>query len=310
MSSEKTKEQDQHTKDYFNQLGFDVDKLIKNANLIKQAQLPVITIPDIENTKDKKDEKKLKPPIVPKLDIGNDTSTIEKDTIGNKERIISDLETIEDSLTEIEFNDKIEKIKDDMRYEFEKTIKNLQSELNNLKDRKIPEAKKYDSGGIYKEAIYDIATRILDEILPDLFEDIPDYSLISNQISRTFNDGTVSDGIISIAVTVPNEGYRYDFKIDVPILNGIIHYPTFIQRGLKIIPLTKEQIAEELNTTAFRKIDIDESSYNKTNIFNNTDENIHKKLNNQKWYEIYGDKPIPSAVPEKSKWEPKMDKGR
>jgi len=306
MPAEKTKEQDKHTKDYFDQLGWDIEKQLKQARLLKEAQLPSIKIPNIEESEE--DENDKKPPIVPKLEAGIVLPDVE-DNIGDEEQLVTDLEAIKDSLTEIEFNEKVEQIKEDMRDEFEQVTKDLQKELDNLKDRKIPEIKNFDSGGVYREAIFDIVTRVLDEILVNLFDDVPDYSLIANQVSRTFEDGTVSDAVVAVAVTVPNEGYRYDFKIDVPILNGIVHYPTYIQRGLKVIPLTKEKIMEELDSTAFRKIDIEEP-YGKRSIYNNTEDNVHKKPDNQKWYDIYGTKPIPSAIPEKSKWDPKINKRR
>lgn len=314
MDKIEIEEQENHSKEYFDQLGLDIKRLLKSkkASMYKQAKLPSITIPDIEGSQGNEEEIDSKPPIVPDMgsnlnipDIGPDIG--QDDSIGNIDDIEDDIEDIKDSLTDIKFNSKLDQIQEDMRHEFESTINNLQTELNELKDRKIPEAKQFDNGGLYRESVFEIVTRVLDDVLISLFDDVPDYSLISSQISRTYEDGTVSDAIVAVSVTVPNEGYRYDFKIDVPILNGIIQYPTYIQRGLKVIPLTKEKVLEELDTLAFRKLDVEEA---RPNNFSNVGINVHKRPDMQKWYEISGNGSPISSVPGTSKWDSRMDKRR
>jgi hypothetical protein len=304
------KEHDKHTQEYFDQLGFDIKKLLskkKTGNVVKQAQLPKIEIPDIVATNGEKKET-TKPAPVLKPDAGLAIPDIEKSkeeedlTIGDTDKAISDLHDIEEGIEEIELNEKLEDIREELKQEFVQTIKKLKEELEDLKERKVPEANQFDTGGVYKERLFEVATRVLDEQLVSLFEDVPDYSLIAINVSRTFEDGTVSDAIVSVSVTVPNNGYRYDFRIDVPILNGIIQYPTFIQRNSKTIPLTKDRIMEELDTTAFRKMDpiVPE----KGNFLKNIGDNIHRRPDTQKWYEISGTEPKVSVKPEKSKWSP------
>jgi len=313
MDNVELKEQENHTKEYFDQLGLDIKDLLKSkkASVVKNAKLPPINIPDVEEKQEGENEMGAKPPIVPDMgtnltvpDVGSDIG--KDDSVGDTENIIDDLDDIQDSLTEIEFNAKIDQIKEDMRDEFEGIIDNLQSELNEFKDKKIPEIKYFDNGGMYREAVFEIVTRVLDDVLISVFETVPDYSLISSQISRTYEDGTVSDAIVAVAVTVPNEGYRYDFKVDVPILNGIVHYPTYIQRGLKVIPLTRDKIMEELDSRAFRKIEVEDAGARPNN-FNNVGINIHKRTDNQKWYNVKGNGTPISSVPEKSQWDPLME---
>jgi len=194
-------------------------------------------------------------------------------------------------------------MKDEIIEEFTYTIKELKQELDELKDRKVPDVGSFDSRGVYKEKLFEVITRVLDDSLIEIFNDVPDYSLISSQVSRTFEDGTVSDAIVAVSVTVANEGYRYDFKIDVPVLNGIVHYPQYIQRGLKIIPLTKEKIMEELDSVSFRKTD-PERPYDKDNIYNNIGDNIHRRPDKQKWYSVENIEPQTVGMPPKNTWYP------
>jgi hypothetical protein len=201
-------------------------------------------------------------------------------------------------------------MKNEIIEEFTYTIKGLKQELDELQDRKVPDAGSFDSRGVYKEKLFEVVTRVLDDSLVHVFNDVPDYSLISSQVSRTFEDGTVSDAIVAVSVTVANEGYRYDFKVDVPILNGIVHYPQYIQRGLKIIPLTKEKIMEELESVSFRKME-PERPYDKENIYDNVGDNIHRKPDKQKWYSIENTEPDMVGMPPKNTWYPnKQDTSR
>ncbi len=78
------------------------------------------------------------------------------------------------------------------------------------------------------------------------------------------------------------EDYNYDFKVDVPILNGIIHYPMYMERGLKIIPLTETAIEEELQSASFVKAAPELRE--KPNLFSVNPSNIHRKQDKQKYY--------------------------
>jgi len=303
--------QDEHTTRYFEQLGFDIKKLLKKklASITKEAQLPEIKLPEIEEEEKLSTGAPTEPPAgatptgnvdLPDIDLSAIETKQDKD-----EDLVEDAEEIEELLDDAEMEARF----DEIRGEFEREIKELKGELSELKDRKVPEAGEFDTGGVYKEKVFEVVTRVLDSAIIHLFDDIPDYSLIASQVSRTFEDGTISDALVTVGVTIPNEGYRYDFKIDVPILNGIVQYPTYIQRGLKIIPLTREKIMDELDSMAFRKIDV-ATPYEKDNIFNNIGDNITRRPDNQKWYDIHNTEPKPSAVPPMSKWDARMDKRR
>ena len=318
--------QKQHTKDYYDQLGLDLTELLnkkvtKLASKNKQAQLPKINIPDVEEKTPAvkpgvpgaapvaKPAAPGAPSVVNPIPVADLTPPPIAPSPEETEEMINGLEDIKDSLQLAEVEEKINGMKYELRKEFESTIKTLKTELDDLKGRKVPAVEQYDTGGIYKEKIYDLVTRLLDGLFVDLFDDVPDYSLLAVQVSRLFNDGTLSDGIVALTATVPNSGYRYDFKIDVPVLNGIVHFPTYIQRGQKIIPLTKEKIQEEINSMAFRKVEIEEP-YNKGNIFNNIGDNIYRRDDHQKWYEVDQQEIKPSGLPPKAKWHPTMDSRR
>lgn len=287
---------DKHVKEYFDQLGFDVKKLLKKkmANM-KQAETTPFDIPEIEE-----DVEPTSPEVSGGMNGGIAVDAVLTDS-EDIDAIKLELEELRRLLQEASVGQQLKDVKTEIIDEFEHTIHDLQTELNEIKERKVPEAGGFDTGGLYKEKIYDIVTRVLDKLLVPLFEDIPDYSLIANQVSRTYDDGTVSDAIVAVGVTVPNSGYRYDFKIDVPILNGIIQYPTYLQRGLKVIPLTKEKLFEELNSMAFRKLEV-EAPYTQENIFNSIGDNIHKRPDEQKWYDVKSTEPKPSALPSRSRW--------
>jgi ABC-type microcin C transport system permease subunit YejE len=82
-----------------------------------------------------------------------------------------------------------------------------------------------------------------------------------------------------------------------------MNYPLYIQRGQKIIPLTKKEIQEELDSMSYRKIDV-EQPYEKKNIFNNIGENIHRKPDEQKWYDVIQNQQYKSVgMPPQTKWE-------
>ena len=101
---------------------------------------------------------------------------------------------------------------------------------------------------------------------------------------------------------------KYEFKIEIPVLNGLMQYPIYIQRGKKIIPLTKPEIQKELESLSYRKLDVD-IPYKKDNIFNNIGDNIHRKPNNQKWYDVKVDKVPQIGLPLIYKYKNRRSKG-
>ena len=262
--------EDQHTLNYYSQMGLDLKNLLKKKLATYKTAAPPIDIPDVEEKAQEKKEDTL-----PKAPVGEpmgDTSLAPppmeesslEDNIGDIDEIMSSLTDIEEGLDKIEFEQRLNNMKEEIINEFSYTIKELKQEVDDLKDRKIPDVGSFDSQGVFKEKLFEIVTKVLDDSLIPIFNDIPDYSLISSQVSRTFENGTVSDAIVAVSATVSNEGYRYDFKVDIPILNGIVHYPQYIQRGLKIIPLTKE-LTRHSSGDNFLRIEL----YKRGSIFQN-----------------------------------------
>lgn len=221
-------------------------------------------------------------------------------------RMIGDIKNQLDS-TRNELNLSI--MKDELLQEIENKYKQLEQELNSIKDRKMPEQKFFDTEGAFRDTLYNMATRMLDEFLPELFEEIPNYDFTATQVSRTFEDGTVADAIIVLRATVPKEGMKYEFKIEIPVLNGLMQYPMYIQRGQKIIPLTKPEIQRELDSMSYRKMDV-QTPYEKENIFNNIGENIHRRPDRQKWYEVSPNEYKPVAMPPGSKFHTQRGKSQ
>lgn len=228
-------------------------------------------------------------PMAPKQD------NISQDKINT---IFETVSQLEDEIRELKHE---KKLKDLEEYVYS-NLEDLKRIVNDFRDKKVPLRSEYDTEGVYREKLYGLVTEVLDKTLPELFEEIPDYNFIATQISRVFEDGTVSDAMVSLGVTVARDGNRYDFKCEVPILNGLIHLPQYITRGPRLIPLTKDAIQRELNSFSYRKINID-TPYEKENIYNNVGENVLKRQNLQKEYESTMSQPTQNTLPFKHKWE-------
>lgn len=319
---EKTKQED-YLKTLFKDL--DIAAFLKKERLTpnpKQHFAADLEIPDIQEMTPKNKAIDVKPPepkapevqedlvekpiappppvaapggISPELPINPPTN----DT--KKEEALELLEDASDALNSAENIVRIEKMKDIILEEVNTKIRKLQNDIDSIWERKTPERGTLDSDGAYRHHLFTLASKMLDEILPDLFEDIPEYSLIATQVSRLYEDGSVADGMIALTATVGREGYRYDFKVDIPILNGLLHYPLYIERGQKIIPLTKPEIQKEIESMSFVKMDV-ERPFEKANIFNNIGENIYRRPDEQKFYQTYLSQPGYADLPPKSQW--------
>ncbi|HRZ18508.1 MAG TPA: hypothetical protein P5136_00385 [Methanofastidiosum sp.] len=218
------------------------------------------------------------------------------------------LEVLSEMISKLQ--DSVEDLKDDVRFQkleeyVHTNIEELQSVIKDLRDRKIPIRDAYDSEGVYRDKLYGMVTEVLDKFLPDLFEEIPEYTFLASQVSRQFDDGTVADALVSVNVKVAREGSRYDFTIQIAVLNGLIQYPQYMYRGLRIIPLTKDQIQKELNSMSYRKMDID-TPFSKENNFSTIGENINRRQTDQKTYLTQFSKPIPASMPPNHSWSSKQ----
>ena len=215
------------------------------------------------------------------------------------EELLTDLT---DTVNNLDLSHKIMQAKQDILDEVAKELKTYRAELDEFLHKKTPQRKFFDTGGAYKENLYTMVTSLLDEVMPYLFDALPDYSPIATQISKTYDDGTVENAMVAVKVMIDFQSYKYDFKVDVPILNGIIQSPVYMQRGIKIIPLTREAIDAELSSISYRKVDPD-SSYEKKTMFNNIGENPLRRHDNQKFYETDSQYPAATGLPPRSTWD-------
>lgn len=225
-----------------------------------------------------------------------------------KQKIDETISDIKDHLDQIEDELKSSILKDKILEEVKEHYKALQNELESLKKRKIPEREFYDTEGTYRDHLYSMAVRVLDEFLPELFGDIPDYDFISTQVSRAYEDGTIADALVTLIASVVREGMKYDFKIEIPVLNGLMQYPMYIQRGQKIIPLTQQEIQQELDSISYKKMDFETPYKEKDNIFNNIGENIHRRPDTQKWYKVRPNTYKPVGLSSDHKFSPQRGK--
>ena len=253
------------TGDTTGDIGIDLDQPIGDTN--PPAENP---IPDT-----------ISPEPAPNVDIDKLQNTINK---------------LELSVQNLEFEKKLQSMKEEMLEAVMEQIKPLQKELEDWKERKIPEPREFDTEGAYRENLFTIGCYVLDEILPQLFDAMPEYSLIANTIGKNFEDGTVSDGIISINVSVKKDEYIHDFKVDVPLLNGVALSPQYLSRGLKIIALTKDAIQQELEYITFQKTNVTDLT-NKQTIYSNEANNRYKRLDTQKQYQVNNPQYQPVGVP-------------
>jgi len=224
--------------------------------------------------------------------MSKDNTLSDKD----KEKIQRTISDIENYINNIKQTVKSELLKDEILAEIDVKYEKLKKEIESFKERRIPQRSYFDTEGAYRHRLFDIAVRVLDEVLPQLFDAVPEYDFISSQVSRTFEDGTVADALVTIQATVVRDGMKYQFFVEVPVLNGLMMYPLYVKRGQRVIPLTKEEIQKELASMSYRRMDID-TPYEKENLFSNIGENIHRKPDTQKWYKVRPNVYKPVSVP-------------
>lgn len=221
---------------------------------------------------------------------------------GEADKMRDLLVTLKNMKTEIAIlknNESVKKVMESMEDKYD----DLEEQIKIMKDRKVPSGEYFDTEGTYKEYLFGMVCEMLDEFLPELFEELPDYSFLSSQISRTHRDGTIADAMVSLYITVPKGRDRYDFKLEVPVLNGLIYRPLYIERGLRIIPLTKREVQRELSSMTYRKTNIKiETPYEKEQLFSNIGDNPHRRPDNQKVYNVRGNDFKQHSMPSQSTW--------
>jgi len=204
--------------------------------------------------------------------------TVDKEALS----VLMDIKDIKHTLQNLKNELRINDTKEEIQFEVAQMIKSVRKEIDDLKARKVPVRKEYDTEGAYKEQLYPQVVNILDDILVPLVNTIPDYNLLATQISSTYDDGTIKNAIVSITASLVNNDYKYEFKIDVPVLNGLIQSPQYMTRARKIIPMTEEALYLELNSESFIKVSPDFRQ--KDNMFSNVGENMLRQHDKQKMY--------------------------
>ena len=225
--------------------------------------------------------------------------SIDSDILDEKVNLFQEIQELKDSLQHLELQTKLNTLEERIELHVDNKIESLKKELNELKDRKIPPRGQIETDGAYKEQLYPIAIGLLNKVLLPLIDIIPEYNLIRTSITDTYEDGTIRNGIVTIGVQIPNNDYRYDFKVEIAVLNGLMQYPTYVTRGRKIIPLTQNAMYQEINTYSFKSITT--HTY-KGNPFSNTGENIHRKEDEQKFYPVDSNENPNVGMPDDSKW--------
>jgi len=242
------------------------------------------------------------PPILNEVDVPEEGTTEDK-TI----ELLLDIADAKNELQNLEREIKINDSKEEILDEVNHLIRGLRKELEDLKSRKVPVRKEYETENSYKEQLYPQAVNVLDDIIVPLIDAIPDYNLVATQISTTFDDGTIKNGIVTISIVINNNDFRHDFKVDVPVLNGLLQSPLYITRGRKVIPLTAEALYEELNSESF--VRISPTYRQKDNMFSNIGQNILRKHDDQKLYPTYQHEMSPHSKPLDGTWVPNKQRG-
>jgi hypothetical protein len=229
-------------------------------------------------------------------------TTVDKDALA----VLLDIEDIKHTLQTLKTELRINDTKEEIHFEVEQMIKSVRKEIDDIKARKVPVRKEYDTEGAYKEQLYPQVVNILDDILVPLVNTVPDYNLLATQISSTYDDGTIKNAIVSVTVILINNDYKYEFKADVPILNGLIQSPQYLTRSRKIIPLTEEAMYLELNSESFIKLSPDYRQ--KDNMFSNIGENMLRQQDKQKVYPTDSQEQHSEISGEKT-WIPNKQRG-
>ena len=214
-----------------------------------------------------------------------------------------ELEALKQSIQDLKREERLDSLKEEIISIIDRKVQIVDEKIEDIHKRKVLERTYYDTDNAYKEHLFGICSNILDEILIPLIPTEIDYSLVATQITSVYDDGTVENGLVNINVMIPYNNYRYDFNVELPVLGGVIQSPVYLKRGQKIIPLTEAAIIAELESFSFKQVTVDNSYVQKGGIFNhNLGENVLRKPNNQKHYDVNNNKPNAVSIPPESKW--------
>lgn len=216
------------------------------------------------------------------------------------EAIYKRIDELQDLVDSLMLEQKLQETSDKIMEKVEHMLFDLKKRIDDLYDKKVPSRSFYDTEGAYTSQLFTLACEVLDKVIPQVFDDVPRYSLISTSVSDVYDDGTVENALVALSVTLSNEGNRYDFKVDLPVLGGVIQTPYYFERGRRLIPLTESALRRELESFSYRKMDV-EKPMEKPNLYSNIGSNPLKREDTQKYYEV-NDTPQKSELPYDSSW--------
>jgi len=278
----------------------------------KKAAADELKLPPIGGKAEPKNTSKPTPP-TPLAEDGP-LDALQEDELGpvldeasEKDKLLQEVQSLKDALQDLERETRLKTLEEDIELQIDNRVKSLKKEIEELKDRKVPERGQIETDNAYREQLYPIAINLLNKILIPLVDIVPSYNLIGTSITNTYEDGTIKNAVVTINISIPNNDFRYDFKVDMIVLNGLMQYPTYVTRGRKIIPLTRTDMYTEINSYSFKPLDI--ATRYKGNPFSNTGENIHRKHDTQKFYPVEQNQNEPVGVTENSRWNAYRTRG-
>ena len=216
---------------------------------------------------------------------------------------VSEIYKIIDSMVNIS---ELNIFKESIIKEMLSVTKDINKKFEEFKKHTVPERVNFDSEIIYKDRVFGKLCTILDEILIPLFDQIPNYNLIGMANSKYYDDGAVCNALVTIGIEVNKDDFKYNFKTDIPILNGVVQAPTFISKANKLIPLVKTEIQKEL-TNGYMKSTAETAAYEskKMNLFTPVFEQYIENTDTQKEY--MSSNPLPATGIPDDKWKGNMN---
>ncbi len=137
--------------------------------------------------------------------------------------------------------------KDVLLSEIASNIQMLNNEFLEFKKRLVPDRAFEESDVIYKNEVYNKASEFLDSLLLPLLDGLaPEYTHIAAQYTKFYDDGSVCNSLVDLGVRVPFQNIMVNYTVQIPILNGVMLAPLFLQRMHKLIPFMKEDIYRDL----------------------------------------------------------------
>lgn len=136
---------------------------------------------------------------------------------------------------------------------FSEKLAELNDKFIEFQRHLVPDRKVYDNEVVYKSNVASVAVKVVDnDLLPILTEiaSSPDYSILSVSTTKYFEDGTVCNSLVDIDIKIYYKNVACNFSAQIPILNGVVYSPMYLQHYGKLIPIIKEDLLDALNKAA------------------------------------------------------------